>query len=49
MNILILTLLNDTVTRSAHVLSLVVSVDCADAAIEGVSAAPAAVAFAHRS
>ena len=43
-----LTLLFDTVTRSAHILSLRVSVVCADAAIEGVSAAPAAVTFAHR-
>ena len=48
MNILILTLLYDTVTRSAHIHSLLVIVVCADAAIEGVSAAAAAVTFAHR-
>ena len=43
-----LTLLFDTVTRSAHIHSLLVFVVCADAAVEGVSAAPAAVTFAHR-
>ena len=46
--ILIFTLLFDTVTRSAHILRLLVIVDSADAAIKGVSAAAAAVAFAHR-
>ena len=48
LTILSLTLLFDTVTSSAHILCLLVIVVCADAAIKGVSAAAAAVAFAHR-